>query len=171
MITRLTPSTHLGCTRDPPAEHRRRRQITADVATGAAGWISVADQKWGFEGVLWYQGMSRVCPGCPQSTPRQVGEGSCIPKAYGQYATSNLEPRTLNLERPGKAPPWGECGMAGGTLGAAIAEWGSHRLDRFHAVCFPAAVALTHFQSNPPLNQFPVTACQPPFPRHLPPPP
>jgi hypothetical protein len=45
-------------------------------------WISLADQKRGFEIVLWYQGMSSVCPGCPQTTPRQARNGSCIRKAY-----------------------------------------------------------------------------------------
>ena len=41
-------------------------------------WISLADQKRGFDGVLWYLGMSRVVPGCPQTTPRAAREASCI---------------------------------------------------------------------------------------------
>ena len=64
--------------------------------------ISVADQERGLESVLWYQSMSRVCPEYPQTTPREAREGGCILKAYGEGGTLNLEPRTLNLERPGK---------------------------------------------------------------------
>src|ERR1035441_2435318 len=73
------------------------------VTLGKVGWISVADQKWGFEGVLWYQDMSRVCPGCPQTTPREAGKGGYIGNAYGEHRTLNLEPRTSNLEKPGQA--------------------------------------------------------------------
>jgi hypothetical protein len=40
------------------------------------------------------------------------------------------------------------------------------RLDTFRMVCFPAAVALTHFQSNPPLNQPPVTGHRSPITIH-----
>jgi hypothetical protein len=50
-----------------------------------ATWISLADQKWGFEGVLWYQHMSRVCPGRPQTTPRGARKVSCIRYAYGKH--------------------------------------------------------------------------------------
>jgi hypothetical protein len=67
--------------------------------------ISLPDQEWGSAGGLWYQGMSRVVPGCPQTSPRAAGEGSCIRDAYGGHGTLNLEPRTLNLEQPDKAIP------------------------------------------------------------------
>src|SRR5208283_3283813 len=65
-----------------------------DVAVAAslkAIWISLADRKRGFEGVLWYQGMSRVCPGCPQTSPREAREESCIRKAYGEHPGANTE--------------------------------------------------------------------------------
>jgi len=63
-----------------------------------AGWISVADRKRGFETVLWYQGMSRVCPGCPQATPREEWETSCIRKAYGEHPGANAECGVRNAE-------------------------------------------------------------------------
>src|ERR1035441_53310 len=47
--------------------------------------------------------MSRVCPGCPQTSPREAREASCILDAYGEHRTSNLKPRTSNIRRPGKA--------------------------------------------------------------------
>jgi len=56
-------------------------------------WISVADRKRGFEGGLWCQGMSRVCPGCPRTTPREAREGSCIRKAYGGNPGTKAEGR------------------------------------------------------------------------------
>jgi hypothetical protein len=61
------------CRESPEADHRGG-QNAADSAPGGASWISVADQKRRFEGVLWYQTMSRVCPGCPQSSPREERE-------------------------------------------------------------------------------------------------
>src|ERR1035437_2869330 len=39
--------------------------------------------------------MSRVCPGCLQSTPREAREGVRIWNAYGKHQTLNLEPRTM----------------------------------------------------------------------------
>ena len=39
-------------------------------------WISMPDQKWGFEGGLWYQGGSRVCPECHQTTQRKARQAS-----------------------------------------------------------------------------------------------
>src|ERR1035437_3339230 len=61
--------------------------------------ISLPDQEWGSAGGLWYQGMSRVVPGCHQTTRREAGEGGCIQSAYVENRTLNLEPRTLNLEQ------------------------------------------------------------------------
>ncbi len=58
-------------------------------------WISVPDQKRGPEEGLWYQGRSRVCPGCPQTTAREAGEASWIPMAYVEHRTLNLEPPVL----------------------------------------------------------------------------
>jgi integrase len=66
-ITRSTPGTHGGCTGESPARHRRRGQDPADVTADEAGWISAADRKRRFEGVLWYQDMSRVPPDHPES--------------------------------------------------------------------------------------------------------
>ena len=54
-------------------------------------------------GGLWYQGMSRVVPGCPQTTPREAGEESCIWNAYDEHRTSNIEHRTSNKQEPDKA--------------------------------------------------------------------
>ena len=67
--------------RERLGQHARN---VAGAAAGGASWISVADQKRGFEGVLWYQDMSRVCPGCPQTTPREARKGSCIRETYGE---------------------------------------------------------------------------------------
>ena len=53
-------------------------------------WISLADRKPGFERVLWYQDMSRVCPGCPQTTPREAREEGCIRKAYAESPESKV---------------------------------------------------------------------------------
>src|ERR1035437_9283052 len=58
------------------------------------------DQKGGPEGGLWYQGMSRVVPGCPQTSPRAAGEGRCIWDAYGGYRTSNIQHPTSNTQHP-----------------------------------------------------------------------
>jgi hypothetical protein len=66
-------------------------------------WISLADQKRGFEGVLWCQDMSRVCPGCHQTTPRKAREASCIREAYGEHAGAKAECRMQNAEWPGEA--------------------------------------------------------------------
>jgi hypothetical protein len=64
-------------------------------------WISWPAQKVGFESGLWYQGMSRVCPGCPQTTPRKVGEGNCIQDAYGERRqTSNFQHRMARPSHP-----------------------------------------------------------------------
>jgi hypothetical protein len=90
-ITQSTSGTPGGCAGDSPAKRRRRARNGADAAAGRAGWISAADRKLGFERVLWYQDMSRVCPGCPQTTTREAREGSCIRKAYDEHPTSNLE--------------------------------------------------------------------------------
>jgi hypothetical protein len=68
-------------------------------------WISLPAQKRSPEEGLRYQGMSRVVPGCPQTSPREAGEEGCIQSAYVENRTLNLEPRTLNLEQPGKAIP------------------------------------------------------------------
>src|ERR1017187_6988048 len=76
---------------DSPAKHCQRARNGADAAAGGAHWISVADQKRGIEGVLWYQDMSRVCPGCHQTTPREAREESCIRKAYDEHPTSNIQ--------------------------------------------------------------------------------
>jgi len=76
------PTRGLPRTRIVPPRKCRRKVV----------WISLADQKRGFEGVLWYQGMSRVCPGCPQTITREAEEGVCIQDAYGWDRTSNLEP-------------------------------------------------------------------------------
>ena len=54
--------------------------------------ISVPDEKRGPEGGLWYQGRSRVCPGCLQSNPREVHQASWIRDTYGKQRTLNLEP-------------------------------------------------------------------------------
>ena len=62
----------------------------ADLKAGGVVWISLADRKRGFEGVLWYQDRSRVCPGCPQTTPREAREGSWIREAYGERPKSNV---------------------------------------------------------------------------------
>ena len=61
------------------------------------------DQKGGPEGGLWYQGMSRVVPGCPQTSPRAAGEGRCIWDAYGGYRTSNIQHPTSNGRQQGEA--------------------------------------------------------------------
>jgi len=61
-------------------------------------WISLVDQKRGFVRVLWYQNMSRVCPGCHLTAPRKEGRESWIREAYGERETSNLELRTSNVE-------------------------------------------------------------------------
>ena len=102
-ITQSTSGTLGGCAGDSPAKRRRRARNGVDAAAGRASWISVADRKWRFEGLLWCQDLSRVYPGCHQPTPRKAREGGCIRKAYSEAPTSNLEPRTSNLERPGKA--------------------------------------------------------------------
>ena len=60
--------------------------------TKGSPWISVPDEKRGPEGGLWYQGMSRVCPGCPQSNPREVHQASWIRDTYYKQRTLNLEP-------------------------------------------------------------------------------
>ena len=35
--------------------------------------------------------MSRVCPGCPQTTPREAREASCIRDAYGENPKSKVQ--------------------------------------------------------------------------------
>jgi hypothetical protein len=55
-------------------------------------WISMPDQKWGPEAGLWYQGMSRVVPDLPQTTPSEARQASCIRKAYIEHRTLSLEP-------------------------------------------------------------------------------
>src|ERR1035441_4816825 len=35
--------------------------------------------------------MSRVCPGCPQTSPREAGEGGCIRDPYGEHPGANAE--------------------------------------------------------------------------------
>jgi hypothetical protein len=89
-------------------------------------WISVADREVGSWGVLWYQGMSRVCPGCLQITPREAREGVRIWNAYGKHQTLNLEPRTSNLEKPGKATQ--------SHIKATPKLHQSHRITRAHGV-------------------------------------
>ena len=81
-----------------PAKHRRRGQKVVDAAAGGGGWISEADRKRRFEGVLWYQDMSRVCPGCPQTTPMEARQVSCIRDAYGEHPGANAECRMKNAE-------------------------------------------------------------------------
>ena len=61
------------------------------------------DQKGGPEGGLWYQGMSRVVPGCPQSTPREVGEGSCIRYAYAEHRAEAGDSSEKAQKTPDKA--------------------------------------------------------------------
>jgi hypothetical protein len=123
-ISSSTSGTRRGITGEPPSIRRRRGQnaaariqwqgsapeagvvpqgncmgrALADAAVGGGFWISVADQKRGFEGGLWYQGMSRVCPGCPRTTPREARKARCIRDAYGERRTLNLEPRTSSPE-------------------------------------------------------------------------
>jgi hypothetical protein len=88
------------------AKRRRRRQKLDEAAVGGWVWISVADQKRGSVGALWYQGMSRVCPRRPQSNPREARKESCIRKAYGGRRTSNIQHPTSNGRRkPPKATP------------------------------------------------------------------
>ena len=36
------------------------------------------------------QGVSRVCPGCPQTKPRGAGEASWIRDAYGESPQSEV---------------------------------------------------------------------------------
>ena len=72
---------------ESPAKRRRRRQ---NAAAHRARWISVADQKRGFEAALWYQNMSRVCPECPQTNPREAKDGSWIQEAYGERPKSKV---------------------------------------------------------------------------------
>ena len=71
-----------------------------------SNWISVADRKRGFERVLWYQGMSRVCPGCPQTTPRELRRASCIRRAYGERPTTTLQHPSSNPDEEGGAESW-----------------------------------------------------------------
>jgi hypothetical protein len=97
-ILRSTSSTRRGITGAPPAIHRRRGQNAEDAAAGGGVWISVADQKWGFEGRLWYQAMSRVYPGCPQTTTGETREGSWIREAYGEHQGAKGEGRMKNEE-------------------------------------------------------------------------
>ena len=63
----------------------------------------MADQIVGVVGVLWYQDMSRVCPGCPQTNPGEAGEGSRIRDAYGEHPTSNTEHPTYSEAKLPKA--------------------------------------------------------------------
>ena len=64
-------------------------------AAGGASWISVADRKRGFEGVLWYQDLSRVCPEYPQTTPARRGRGV----AFGMLVENTQHP-TPNIQHP-----------------------------------------------------------------------
>jgi hypothetical protein len=70
-----------------------RTENAAAAAAHRASWISVAAQKQGFEAALWYQDMSRVCPECPQTNPREAREGRCIREAYGGHRGANAEGR------------------------------------------------------------------------------
>jgi hypothetical protein len=88
---------------ESPSKHRRRGQNAADATAGGAGWISVADQKRGLEGVLWYQGLSGVCPGCPQTTPREARKASWIREAYAGHRPTNIEHPTSSEAKPRKA--------------------------------------------------------------------
>ncbi len=63
----------------------------------------MADRKRGFEGVLWYQGMSRVCPECPQTNPREEREASWIRDAYGEHMGAKAEGRMKKAGNAGEA--------------------------------------------------------------------
>jgi len=89
-----------------PAKHHRCGQQVDDAAADGAGWISAADRKRGLEGGLWYQGMSRVCPGCPQTSPRELRKASCIQDAYGESQTTALRHPSSNLDEEGGAESW-----------------------------------------------------------------
>jgi len=65
--------------------------------------MSVADQKHGVEGVLWYQGMSRVCPGCHQTSPGEARKGGCIRDPDAEHRTSNIEHPPSNEVKPPEA--------------------------------------------------------------------
>src|ERR1017187_7773186 len=96
---RIRTGLHWGAAGKIPSARAECSRRSADRPS----WISVADRKRGYEEVLWYQDLSRVCPGCPQTTPGEARSESFIRKAYGQYGSSNLEPRTLK----GRAKPPG----------------------------------------------------------------
>jgi hypothetical protein len=81
-----------------PHKHRRHGQKVVDAAAGGEGWISMADLKRGVVRVLWYQDMSRVCPGCPQTAPREAREVSCIRDAYDKLPVTKVECRMQNAE-------------------------------------------------------------------------
>jgi hypothetical protein len=87
------PARGLPRTRIPPPRKCPRKVV----------WISLADQKRGLDGVLWYQDMSRVCPECPQTTPREARDASCIRKAYGEHAGAKEEGRRKNAGMRRKA--------------------------------------------------------------------
>src|SRR5664279_4970676 len=103
--------------REPGNSSVRVSVHSGELSQRSRGSISLADQKRGFEGVLCYQDMSRVCPGCPQTTPRKAREGSWIRKPYGEYpgGMRNAECGMRNSRTmPPKAiskPPRGECRM------------------------------------------------------------
>src|ERR1017187_9854411 len=60
---------HRGAAGNTPSARAECSRRSADRPS----WISAADRKRGFEGVLWYQDLSRVCPRCPQATPSDGG--------------------------------------------------------------------------------------------------
>jgi hypothetical protein len=99
----ITLGTRRGITGETSAKHSQRRQNPAAAEPVGYDWISVADQKRGFEAVLRYQGMSRVNPGRYQTTTREARKRSWIRMAYGGRRTSNIQHQTPNIERPGKA--------------------------------------------------------------------
>ena len=100
--------TEAGDSESPAQVDASTAQLNPNTAARRPGrrkstWISLPAWKWGFEGGLWYQGMSRVVPDLHQSRPREAGEGGCIWDAYGEHRTSNIEQPTSNEQEPGKA--------------------------------------------------------------------
>src|ERR1035437_1778201 len=72
--------------------HRKPKTAARRKSRRKSTWISLPAQKRGLEAGLWYQGMSRVVPGCPQTSPGAAGDGSCIRYSYGGHGTLNPEP-------------------------------------------------------------------------------
>ena len=107
--------TEAGDSESPAQVDVSTAQLNPNTAARLPGrwkstWISLPAWKWGFEGGLWFQGMSRVCPGCPQTSPGEEREASCIRDAYAEHPganaewggrnSRNIQHRTSNIQHP-----------------------------------------------------------------------